>query len=31
MPKPNYSPEFKRKAVEEHLNGGKSAAAICRE
>ena len=31
MPKPNYSPEFKRKVVEEHLKGGKSVAAVCRE
>lgn len=29
--KPNYSPEFKRKVVEEHLKGGKSVAAVCRE
>jgi len=31
MSKPTYSPEFKRKLVEEHLTGGKSVAAICRE
>ena len=31
MSKPNCSPEFKRKPVEEHLKGGKSVAAICRE
>ena len=31
MPKPNYSPEFKRKVVEEHLKGGKSVTAVCRE
>ena len=31
MPRPNYSPEFKRKVVEEHLKGGKSVAAVCRE
>jgi len=31
MPKPNYSPEFKRKLVEEHLKGGKSVTAVCRE
>jgi transposase-like protein len=31
MPKPTYSPEFKRKVVEEHFKGGKSVAAICRE
>ena len=31
MSKPNYSPEFKRKLVAEHLKGGKSVAAICRE
>jgi len=31
MSKPSYSPEFKRKVVEEHLKGGKSVAAICRE
>jgi transposase len=31
MSKPNYSPEFKRKVVEEHLKGGKTVAAVCRE
>ena len=31
MSKPIYSPEFKRKVVEEHLKGGKSVAAACRE
>ena len=31
MSRPSYSPEFKRKLVEEHLKGGKSVAAICRE
>ena len=31
MSKPNYSPEFKRKVVEEHLKEGKSVAAVCRE
>jgi len=31
MAKPNYSPEFKRKVVEEHLKGSKSVAAVCRE
>ena len=31
MPKPNYSPESKRKVVEEHLKGGKTVAAVCRE
>lgn len=31
MPRTQYSPEFKRKLVEEHLKGGKSVAAICRE
>lgn len=31
MSKPSYSPEFKRKLVAEHLKGGKSVAAICRE
>ena len=31
MSKPTYSPEFKRKVVEEHLKDGKSVAAICRE
>jgi transposase len=31
MPKPTYSPEFKRKVVEEHLTGGKSVVAVCRE
>jgi transposase-like protein len=31
MSKPSYSPEFKRKVVEEHLKGGKSVTAICRE
>ncbi len=31
MSKPSYSPEFKRKVVEEHLKGGKSKTAICRE
>jgi len=31
MSKPNYSPEFKRKVVEEHLKDGKSVAAVCRE
>lgn len=31
MPKPAYSPEFKHTLVEEHLKGGKSVAAVCRE
>jgi transposase-like protein len=31
MAKPSYSPEFKRKLVEEHLKGGKSVTTICRE
>jgi transposase-like protein len=31
MSKPIYSPEFKRKVVEEHLKGGKTVAAVCRE
>lgn len=31
LSQPTYSPEFKRKAVEEHLKEGNSVAAICRE
>ena len=31
MGRSRYSPEFKRKLVEEHLKGGKSVSAICRE
>jgi len=31
MSKPIYSPEFKRELVEEHLKGGKSVVAVCRE
>jgi transposase-like protein len=31
MPRVSYSPQFKRKVVEDHLKGGKSVTAICRE
>lgn len=31
MPRVSYSPQFKRKVVEDHLRGGKSITAICRE
>ena len=31
MARSRYSPEFKRKLVEEHLKGGKSVSAVCRE
>lgn len=31
MSKPGYSPEFRRKLVEERLRGSKSVAALCRE
>ncbi len=31
MPRVSYSPQFKRKVVEEHVKAGKSVTAICRE
>jgi len=31
MARRNFSPQFKRKAVEEHLKGGKRISEVCRE